>query len=206
MTKIHLDDFKKAEDALSCIYIENVLPSVPAWEDFINGINYKYKNPNGIGNPLVDVYVKNNGQQTDIAFTNSNHLDPQYHSAVTSDMQTNLFPQTEPLLKMVSDLIENKRWHIKALMNFAGTGSEHEYAAHKDDHHVVSWQCIGKVEYRIYNSKDVDAKFGQPVDHLVGEYKSYILNPGDVIYLPSGLIHKVVTIEPRATLILDLIN
>jgi ribosomal protein L16 Arg81 hydroxylase len=204
MIAIPLNDFKDAEKNISCIYMKNSIPDVPGWEDFINGLNHKYNNPNKENNPKVDVFVKNGPYQTDIAFTGK--LDPQYHSAVTSDMKNNLFPQTKQLLEMVYNLIKDQRWHIKALMNFVGNRNEYEYAAHKDDHDVVSWQCVGKVEYRIYNSVGIEGKFGEPLDHLVNEYESYILNPGDVIYLPSGLIHKVVTLEPRATLILDLIN
>ena len=48
MIAIPLNDFKDAEKNISCIYMKNSIPDVPGWEDFINGLNHKYNNPNMI--------------------------------------------------------------------------------------------------------------------------------------------------------------
>lgn len=201
---ISFEDFKQAEKNISCIYLENALPETPSWNDFIRAMDYKYNNPNP---ELYDerddnsffVLNKDKNQPTDIFYYNQ--FDPQYWNAVRFDNKENLFPQTKLFIDLASNVLEDKGWHIKALMNFVG--NETKYSAHKDNHHVISWQCIGKVEYKIYDN--IESPVIQSLDDLVKDvsYKSYILNPGDVIFMPSGVIHEAVVSEPRATLILD---
>jgi quercetin dioxygenase-like cupin family protein len=34
-------------------------------------------------------------------------------------------------------------------------------------------------------------------------YESYILNPGDILFVPSGIVHQVVITEPRASILFN---
>jgi ribosomal protein L16 Arg81 hydroxylase len=57
------------------------------------------------------------------------------------------------------------------------------------------------MEWRIYpNLKDENIDQIKVKDE---PYESYILEPGDVIYVPTGMGHQVVVSEPRASLILQ---
>ena len=200
---ISKEDFKIAEENQECIYVPGAVLDVPGWDDFINALSEKYNNPK-ISNDDIKNYNEqfirnNNGQLTDIM--SYNKLDPQFWSAARIDSEINLFPKSKYFIEYIKNIIGDYGWHIKALINFVG--NENEYTAHKDNHHVVSWQCVGNVEYRIYDH--IDSEFQVPIDHLLENvpYKSYILKPGDVIFMPAGVIHKAITSEPRATLILD---
>ena len=34
-------------------------------------------------------------------------------------------------------------------------------------------------------------------------YESYILNPGDILFVPGGIVHQVVVTEPRASILFN---
>jgi len=53
------------------------------------------------------------------------------------------------------------------------------FGAHKDTTDVWFWQCQGKTKWTINK-------------------KEYILKPGDLIFVPKGIIHNVVSLTPRA--------
>jgi hypothetical protein len=107
------------------------------------------------------------------------------------------FINAQPMIDLLSPIFP--RFEIKAILNLVG--GESEYWAHVDDHEVVSWHCQGTMEWRIYpNLKDENIDQIKVKDE---PYESYILEPGDVIYVPTGMGHQVVVSEPRASLILQ---
>lgn len=52
------------------------------------------------------------------------------------------------------------------------------FGKHKDTIDVYYWQCQGVTEWTV-------------------EDKTVILNPGDLIYVPSGMYHSVLPLSPR---------
>lgn len=85
----------------------------------------------------------------------------------------------------------------KVIANMIGS-EVRGYGIHPDDHDVVLWQCEGTVEWRIYKNFPESEIYSFTSSH---EYESVILNPGDLIFCPSGLVHQVVVSGPRASLI-----
>jgi hypothetical protein len=73
-----------------------------------------------------------------------------------------------------------------AIVNFSN--AENVTNRHNDLTHNFYVQCIGSVIWKIYES--------------VGstEYKEYELNPGDAIFVPAGVSHEVVALQPRAAI------
>jgi len=57
---------------------------------------------------------------------------------------------------------------------------------HNDLTHNFYVQCIGSVTWKIYES------ISSPT------YTEYVLQPGDAIFVPEGISHEVVALEPRA--------
>ena len=87
---------------------------------------------------------------------------------------------------------------FKLISNFVGY--ENTYGVHPDPHDVISFNLLGNVEYRIfYNVAEKD--YHTNTEEY--EYTSYLLRPGDMIYMPKGLVHQVVVSEPRITLVAD---
>jgi ribosomal protein L16 Arg81 hydroxylase len=60
---------------------------------------------------------------------------------------------------------------------------------HRDGSHVLAVQIAGAKEWRIYDSPDqIDARPGLDVD-VDSHTHSFVMEPGDVLYLPHGLPH-----------------
>jgi mannose-6-phosphate isomerase-like protein (cupin superfamily) len=56
------------------------------------------------------------------------------------------------------------------------------FGKHKDESDVWYWQCIGSTQWKIF-------EFNETI--------SYILEPGDIIYVPRGIFHDVIPLSPR---------
>jgi ribosomal protein L16 Arg81 hydroxylase len=107
----------------------------------------------------------------------------------------------ENINKFLMDL-DLQNFSIKALSNFSGP--EENYYIHKDNFDVISFQSTGQVEYRIYG--DSFPEYDVPVNITDLPYKSYILNEGDVVFIPKGIFHQVVVSMPRITFIADIFD
>ena len=62
------------------------------------------------------------------------------------------------------------------------------FGKHNDTVHTWFWQCVGKTKWTVWDDK---------------EY-TYILNPGDVIFVPSEMYHLPIPLTPRMGLSLGL--
>jgi len=74
--------------------------------------------------------------------------------------------------------------------------SEAGFNPHFDDHDVFILQTYGVKKWRVYDSYEGAIELplsGTRSDskhtHIPGEYKTYVLNPGDLLYLPRGVMH-----------------
>jgi hypothetical protein len=95
---------------------------------------------------------------------------------------------TESLLKVFNGLDgseESKCLGRFAVVSF--TDKEPTTGRHNDPMHVIYCQFIGSVEWMIFKNEDQ-------------EEKSFILNPGDIIYIPKGVEHEVRSLSPRAAI------
>jgi mannose-6-phosphate isomerase-like protein (cupin superfamily) len=71
-----------------------------------------------------------------------------------------------------------------AILNFSN--AENVTNRHNDLTNNFYVQCIGSVTWKIYNSISSQ------------EYTEYTLGPGDAIFVPEGVSHEVIALEPRA--------
>lgn len=62
------------------------------------------------------------------------------------------------------------------------------FGNHKDSMDVYFWQCQGVTKWIIDNKDEV------------------ILNPGDLIYVPKGVYHKVIPLSPRLGVSMSIVN
>jgi mannose-6-phosphate isomerase-like protein (cupin superfamily) len=97
------------------------------------------------------------------------------------------FPKIYDFMEYIRDSVKS-RATLKALVNIVG--NEFSGNKHHDPYHVFSVQHIGTVEYNIFDSEDNKI--------------TYTLEPGDLIFMPSGTTHSISAPTSRGTLILDI--
>lgn len=91
--------------------------------------------------------------------------------------------EIEEIKNFLTNIHPNK--YIKNIVFMSLTSKESDYV-HSDMFDVFYLQCLGSVKWNI-TEKD-------------GRVIEYILEPGDVIFVPMSRIHEVVPLEPRAAI------
>jgi hypothetical protein len=95
---------------------------------------------------------------------------------------------SEILLKMINDAVGSN--DLKCIGRFgivSFTDKEPTTGRHNDPVHVVYCQFIGSVEWIIFKNESK-------------EEERFVLNPGDVIYIPKEVEHEVRSLSPRAAI------
>jgi hypothetical protein len=95
---------------------------------------------------------------------------------------------SELLLKMINDKVESN--NLKCIGRFgivSFTDKEPTTGRHNDPMHVVYCQFIGSVEWIIFKNESQ-------------KEERFILNPGDIIYIPKEVEHEVRSLSPRAAI------
>jgi len=185
MNKIQNDS-----DSKTYKLFKGLLTDVPEWSDFIENFNYNYtKNRNNFKPKDDSRFISN-----DIIVYNK--FDPVIFNCI-EDGNTNLFSKSSYAITKIKELMDRDSTSIKSIINFLG--NEQDYWVHSDDHDVVSWHCIGEIEWRFYKDVKEEDLHKTKIDDA--EYESVILQPGDVLYVPSGVLHQVINNKPRASLI-----
>jgi len=170
------------------LHVKNFTKDFLTWEDFINIINYQYANSRAQETPDK---VKN--QKTGVPTKISKYTEFHYHLLELTDTENpkynfeESYPPINFLMSYMRDAIK-PRATLKALVNIVG--NDFVGNKHHDPYHVFSMQHIGSVEYNIFDENDV--------------LTQYILEPGDLIFMPAGTTHSITAPSPRGTLILDI--
>lgn len=192
-----IDDIKRAKDNNDFLHIKSFSNNNHSWENIINIINDKYHEvKNGFNPPDQRFVRRKDSSPTEILIYNK--LDPVIFSTMFGGSKNDKNKIAEDFIELADTAA--KSWSIKTIVNFVG--DEAGYYAHKDDRDVISWQYLNSVEYRLYEDDGTD--YSKPVDTEGKKYTSVILNQGDIIFVPKGMIHQAVVHEPRATFILDM--
>ena len=171
-----LKSFDKAREDKTPLHLKGVMPDVPKWEHFIDNI-YNKVNSDQI------MQFRSGRNFKDVAIYN--YLDLFIPFAAENNNENGLIG-LQKVIDFLKDNLDVSFFNIKSIINFAGY--EADYWPHEDPNDVISWHCIGNVEWRIHSN---------------GSYKSYYLKPGDLFFCPAGTTHEIVVSEPRASVVLD---
>lgn len=191
-----IDKFKKeildAKQSNEIVLFRNILPVVPSWDEFISNLNYKFNTKK-----TIDIYDERFAGDVLIY----NRLDPISFTKPTirNPYLLNIIDKTLDVYNLLTKISNNNISYIKSIINFVG--NESKYYIHSDNHDVISWHCIGQVEWRIYKTLEQEHP---PSTETSEPYESYILNPGDVLFVPGGIVHQVVVTEPRASILFNI--
>lgn len=170
------------------LYIKNFISEFLSWEDFVSIINYQYNNSEG-QDSFDKIKNQSSGKPTKI----SKYTDFHYHLLELTFTNNSVkefeskFPLIQSFMEYVRQSIKS-RATLKALVNIVG--NEFTGNMHNDPYHVFSVQHVGTVDYHTLKSD--------------GSTAVYTLEPGDLIFMPSGTMHSISAPSPRGTLILDI--
>lgn len=182
-----MDKIEQARHDKNYVLFEVHCPIVPDWQILLDSMDVSYKHYKD--EELEDPRMASG------AILIYNKLDPVvFDSLMFTDTQ--LVSSAENTITALKGIMGKEFSFSKILMNFVG--GEHGYYIHKDDHDIISWHCIGNVEYRLY--KDIDDADLEKIESD-SPYESVILKPGDLIFVPAGLAHQIVVEKPRATMV-----
>lgn len=154
------------------VYVFNsMFKEYPSWEDFLNHLNYAFKDNNfGSGNVAAKEVINGVNFWQKLTMTVDNP---------TSDHYLHL-DEYISVLKSIHPMEFQGCFSIISL-----TDSEPTTGQHNDPVDVFYLQGVGKVIWKIRTEDKID---------------KYILNPGDVIFVPATVIHEIVSLSPRAAL------
>lgn len=115
-----------------------------------------------------------------------NHLDPIVVNALMfSDINFNSHDHSP--FKITRDILEEMmgRGFTNSTMVLNFVGDEYDYKSKYYEYDTLIWHCAGVAEWRLYKESDKSME-----DDL--NYDTVELNPGDVLFLSSGLTYQIV--------------
>jgi hypothetical protein len=162
---------KKAFEDKTPLHAKKQISVLPDWSDFINNINSAIKD---------DSYAK---EPPLLNFERVNHV--RFYDKLTIGIDhSNKYPY-KGLPEIINFLktLNLEPFVTMSLMNFAD--SQKTTSRHSDNCLIFYVQAVGSAKWCIL------------VDDLE---KEFVLEPGDVIFVPDGLMHEIVPLMPRAAL------
>lgn len=168
-----ISDYKQSKKVLymKSFISKNMLPS---WDNFLNHMDNRIKIPNKGTNSFV--YEVGGEVINKVNFWDR-------VSMSFNDATEDFYPYITEIRNAFELLHPNKE--IASGVYITLTSKESDYE-HFDEVDVFQLQCIGKSLWKIKDSN--------------GSISEYILSPGDVIFVPSMIIHEVVPLSPRAAI------
>lgn len=183
-----LKEITEARNLNKPLLLKGLLKDNPTWEYAINYSAEKF-NAKSTKNFNHEGFLKNKNGDT-VSMFRSSFLDIQIWDI---DL-----PECNIMKKTFN--IEADSSAFKILMDFLPSPFPNNI--HKDYAEVYSWTWINSVEYRIYEDKDYP--FEQAIDIHDHPYESFIIEAGDVMYMPKGTVHQSIIDNPRASLIVSI--
>lgn len=180
-------EIQEAAENLKSIYIPQYVNIVPdKWDYFINYLDMCYK----MEDPIQTEEQKS-------AFMNAGRIRRGllqiwgYMTIFAEHPHTkkDIFPGLADMCTKIEEDYGRKIRSSFALINFSS--GENITNRHNDKTHNMYFQCIGSVTWKIYDSLEANSA-----------YTEYVLNPGDAIWVPSGVSHEVVAHVPRTAITL----
>lgn len=147
------------------------------WNNFINSINdaYDFNGPNNKAESYKEVIGQINFWHK-LTMTLDN-INEQNFPGITNKVD-----KLTDLHLMLKGIPSKCSGYFGAV---SLTTKEPTTGKHSDPIDVIYCQFIGSVVWSVY---------------ITGEKKDFILNPGDIIYVPKSMEHEVLSLSPRAAI------
>ena len=209
LTNIDWDKFTSQEDLLyndKPIYIKNFIPNpeeLLSWKDIENQLNlsllkFKFLDESGINSffPPEKNYLGLSIPDKSII---KHHID---NGLTFNCWNYHLYKhQVNSLCIEINEIFKT----INDAQIFGSKGSSMSFPSHIDNNPIFAIQTYGSIEWEIYEGKSTNLWQRDQINTFKEENKlknptSYILNPGDFLYVPERNYHKIKIKEPRLTL------
>jgi mannose-6-phosphate isomerase-like protein (cupin superfamily) len=180
--------FEKARQEKKILLLKNFMPDTPTWQQVLDKAQERADSP-VVFEPWQPDKEKMFGE---IIVRNSFHMQALNFLPTTDNGQTyesKYMPTAAKNINILNQIMGQPCTYSFGLIN--AISGEMPTEVHPDPHDVVSWHCLGSIEWRIYTST------------TDSNPEVIILNPGDVMYLPTGVHHSVHPKVPRASIIFN---
>ena len=192
MDKLQIkSEIDNAKSMSKPVLFKGILKDTPNWNYVMEYLDKKFNETPNYGEWINhNGFLKNKNNETVPMFKYAAFdLQAWFINLPECDQMSNIFSLNE---KNVNEM------NFKILIDFLGTGENNNI--HKDHSEVYSWTWINSIEYRIYQDKD-EYPFEHALDINKEPYESFIIEAGDVLYMPKGIIHQSIINEPRVSMI-----
>lgn len=130
-----------------------------------------------------------------------------FHAAdlLNKDKKMDLYKYKEliSIHKSLKDISDSNDVYLKLSLNMTENGSYLD--SHRDPHHVLITQALGKAKYVIHESYE-DDDYGKSIDVSGRKYNEYLMEKNDILFMPKGTIHAINNLTIRGTFIFDIVE
>ena len=172
--QINSELIKNAKNNIDLLHIKDFIPSNTKWEEFISHCNFLEKN-------------KQLTLSSPVKLIGALQIWDEFYLAEYYANQGDCFSQWKEITYKTDNLFGRENDGGCTLINFIG--NQKQIPIHDDTRDSFYWQAIGNVEWQIYEK-------GNDSECLI----SFNVAPGDVLFVPKGIVHTVACSEPRAAL------
>lgn len=157
---------------------KNLMPETPLWDNFINHLDFQYKNENIFPeNERNEHYFYLGG-----VMMKKKH---DFYLQVRDAQNSKIFPQVDNFISLFNEVYNEKTGGGGAFLNLVGR--QPLVPMHADEWDSVFWHCLGTATWKINLKMEDDMP-----------EQTFYLEPGDVIVIPVGVLHSVYNDGPRA--------
>jgi len=168
MFKQIIDKCKKNKN----VYVfKDMFKFTPTWQDFINHLNFAFKDKNFKGG--------NEGSKEIVNGVNF----WQKLTLTVENPSIEYYKYLNEYINKFKEIHSNRYQNSFVVISF--TDAEPTTSRHCDPVDVFYLQGVGSVVWSIYKNDIIE---------------EHILNPGDVIFVPSGIDHEIMSLSPRAAI------
>jgi hypothetical protein len=164
-------DIKESYDKLLPIHAKQQIKILPEWSDFINNMNNSIQKETLVLNTDTPKYKTIGHLRVFDTLAFSIDHPPEYP-----------YPGIESMIDYL-DKLDLKPFTAITFINLAG--GQNTTSKHSDNCSILYVQAINSARWIVY---------------MDGEEKEFILEPGDVMFIPQGLMHEVFAFMPRAAI------
>lgn len=206
-----IDQFKQAIKDGKPLFIKSYMNYDFDWEDVVNLIDMAYNNP--VGEELKEGEVSDLLYNADfnrstslkvptggVTFHAEDILNP--HSRYK--LSSNKYDSVKRMKHDLEQLDLDSTVYGKFSINMS-TASPKVYP-HRDTHHVLLTQVIGKATYVIHESKESDPYRSYIPLEEGRPFTEYHMEKNDILFMPYGTIHSIDNNSIRVACIFDIIK